>query len=292
MLGRWTQLAIVCFWLASMSWLVTTKILPPMAAGDPPSYRALVRESPDLEQPVAWDIHWDDRPIGWARSTKHDRPDGAIELRSLVHFTSLPLAEVTPAWLGPLVKLLRGADPDLALEARGTMEIDPLGRLIGMHSEIDLGDLVNAVTVDGTVDGSQVQMIVRSGDFSYSTTTALPSDSMLNDALSPQARLPRLKLGQRWTVPVHSPFRPPNMPLDILEARVINDNEIIVWNGRPVATWLVDYTRDEGAGLRRGNSQGRVWVRHDGVVLKQELTIAESRLSFVRLPDAPPADKP
>lgn len=288
MLGRWTQLAIVCFWLASMTWLVTTKVLPPMAAGDPPSYRSLVGGDPQFERPVAWDIAWDDRSIGWARSTKHERPDGAVELRSLVHFNSLPLAEVTPAWLGPLVKLLRGAKGDLVLEARGVLEVDPLGRLIGMHSEIDLGDLPNAVTVDGIVDGALVKMTVRSGDFSYATSAALPSDSMLSDALSPQARMPRLKIGQQWTVPVHSPFRPPNMPLDILRARVISDNEIIVWNGRPVATWLVDYTRDEGAGLGAGGSQGKVWVRHDGTVLKQELAVAHSRLAFIRVPDPPP----
>lgn len=285
MLGRWTQLAIVGFWVASMTWLVATKIVPPMTAGDPPSYRNLVGETAESNEPIEWSMFWDDRPIGHARSTREQRTDGAIELRSLVHFDTLPLAEVTPSWLGPLVKLLRGADPDLALEARGTLEIDPLGRLIGMHSEIDLGDLTNAVNMDGIVEGSQVKITVRSGDFSYATTTALPSDSMLSDALSPQERMPRLKLGQRWTVPVHSPFRPPNMPLDILQAQVVNDHEIIVWNGRPVATWLIDYQRDEGAGLRSGGrSQGKVWVRHDGLVLKQELLVAQSRLSFVRLP--------
>lgn len=285
MLGRWTQIGIGAFWLVSMSWLVATKIVPPMVAGDPPNYRNLVRESSD-DAPVSWTMFWDDRTIGWAASERFERTDGAVELKSRVHFSSLPLAEVTPAWLGPLVKLLRGSDPDLTLEARGTLEIDALGRLIGMHSEIDLGQLTNAMTVDGMVEGSQIKMTIRSGEVSYATTTSLPTDSMLSDALSPQSRLPRLKMGQRWTVPVHSPFRPPNMPLDILEARVESDNEIIVWNGRPVATWLVNYARDSGGGLHRTvASQGKVWVRHDGIVLKQELLIGSSRLTFVRDPE-------
>ena len=42
MYGRWYTTAVVFCWLASMTWLVTTKILPPLQLGDPPSYAAIV----------------------------------------------------------------------------------------------------------------------------------------------------------------------------------------------------------------------------------------------------------
>jgi hypothetical protein len=112
----------------------------------------------------------------------------------------------------------------------------------------------------------------------------LPQDALVGDALSPQTRLPKLRVGQTWTVPVYSPFRPPRCPLEILQATV-ERNEGITWNGRKVEAWLVVYSSDPGAGLDSAKtSRGKLWVRHDGTVLKQELMILSSRLSFVRLP--------
>ena len=47
----------------------------------------------------------------------------------------------------------------------------------------------------------------------------LPSDALLSDILSPQMRLPGLRLNQTWTVPVYSPFMP-DKPLEIIRATV------------------------------------------------------------------------
>ena len=42
MLSRWSNIAIVLFWLATMSWLVVTKFLPPLRIGQPPDYHAIL----------------------------------------------------------------------------------------------------------------------------------------------------------------------------------------------------------------------------------------------------------
>jgi hypothetical protein len=62
------------------------------------------------------------------------------------------------------------------------------------------------------------------------------------------------------------------------------------WNGRVVDTWLVVYRTDPGSGLgSAGNECGRLWVckdgPKDGTVLKQQMTVARSTLTFIRTPD-------
>jgi hypothetical protein len=85
-------------------------------------------------------------------------------------------------------------------------------------------------------------------------------------------------------MPVFSPFRPPSSPLEILQATV-ERTENIVWNGEPVSARLVVYRSDAGSGLLAARKpRGKLWVRSDGLVLKQQVTALNSDLTFVRLP--------
>jgi hypothetical protein len=86
---------------------------------------------------------------------------------------------------------------------------------------------------------------------------------------------------------MYNPLRPPNRPIEVLYAKVERE-EPIVWNGAAVRTAVVSYRSDPGGGLDTGQPpQGRAWVRSDGMVLKQEVLVYSSRLTFVRVPEDP-----
>ena len=82
----------------------------------------------------------------------------------------------------------------------------------------------------GTVEGGQLELVVRSGDQSFSHEVSLPPKALLADALSPQTRLPGLHVGQTWSVPVFNPLWPSKSPIEIISAKV-EESEAILWNG-------------------------------------------------------------
>ncbi|HUY33075.1 MAG TPA: hypothetical protein VMV69_09860 [Pirellulales bacterium] len=209
---------------------------------------------------------------------------------------------------------------NLAVAADGSLEIDPLGRPIGFNSTTTFGEHRDApddvdqptgphqptsphqatgphqtagsyqtggprfqVVMQGTVEGNQLKLKVRSGEFVYNTSSYLAADALMTDALSPPGRLPKLRVGQSWTVPVYSPLRPPTSPLEILHATV-ERREPIVWRRQVVPALLVVFRGDPGAELTNNQTaRAKAWVGLDGTVLKQELMLLEARLTFERL---------
>jgi hypothetical protein len=91
----------------------------------------------------------------------------------------------------------------------------------------------------------------------------------------------------------------PHNPLQIMEARV-ERAELIEWNGKLARTLLVTYRQDAGSGITATRQPVcQLWVRRDGTVLKQHLSLANLRVEFVRNPDggceqmsAPPLSSP
>ena len=51
-------MAVNALWLLSMTWLVSTKVLPMMSQGEPPTYRAILAYR--KPEPVGWTIQWTD----------------------------------------------------------------------------------------------------------------------------------------------------------------------------------------------------------------------------------------
>ncbi|HVC95507.1 MAG TPA: hypothetical protein VND64_17560 [Pirellulales bacterium] len=301
MYSRWFSIAVVAFWMASMGWLIRAKILPPLVVGDPPTYRTILKDRQAVEEPASWKIYLNDQPLGSAVSRASLLDNGVTEFRSKVRLTRLPIGEIAPNWLKPLLRVLGNERElsalNLAVAADGSLEIDPLGRPIGFNSTATFGEQGNAsgaldetvmprfkVVMQGTVEGNQLKLKVRSGEFVYNTSTYLASDALMTDALSPQARLPNLRVGQSWTVPVYSPLRPPTNPIEILHATV-EKSEPIVLRSQVVPALLVVFRGDPGAGLTSSQSaRAKAWVGLDGTVLKQELLVLEARLTFERLP--------
>jgi len=284
MYSRWFNVAVIVLWLTTMGWLFHEKVLPPLLVGEPPSYRTILhaqRSNP----PVGWSMSVNGRPLGWALSKTADLPNGLTEIRSCVHFEEIPLQQMTPGWLRGALEVIDRPRNALEMDAHSLLIIDPLGRLSRFESRVWLDPKTALLSLQGTVEGSELELEVRSGDFLYATKAYLPRNALLGDSLSPQTQLPGLRVGQTWTVPAYSLFRPPNDPMEILEATV-ERIEPINYDGRPEDTLLVVYRNDPGFGIGRDRSpRGKLWVRGDGTVLKQEVTFLNSTMTFVRLSD-------
>ena len=282
--SRWFNATVVVLWLATMGWLVTEKVLPPLLVGEPPNYQTIV-DAQKKEPPAGWRLMFNDRPVGWALSSTASQPNGLTEIRGRVHFDTLPLEEMTPGWLRTLFRLVERPVDGLKMDARSVLFIDPLGRLVRFESVVKLDPLNEVIRVRGDVEGKQLQLVVRSGDFSFTNEAYLPSNSLLGDALSPQTQLPGLRAGQTWTVPVYSPLRPANNPLEIFRATV-EGSEPVYWDDGMVDAWLVVYRSDPGGSVGGNqNARGKLWVRGDGAVLKQQIMLFDSTMTFFRLPD-------
>jgi hypothetical protein len=284
MYSRWFNAAVVVLWLSAMGWLVMAKVLPPLLVGTPPSYDTILQAQRG-EPPVGWRMIFNGKELGWALSTASALPDRMTEVRSWVHFDRIPLEDLTPDWLRALVPLPVEPIGNLEMDARNTMLVDPLGRLASFQSEVRVSPLKTLVKMSGEIVGNKLKYTIHTGDLPYEDEVRIPQDALLSDVLSPQTQLPGIRPGQTWTVPVYSPLRPPGNPLEILQATV-QDTEPIRWNGRTAETLVVVYASDSGSRLgRRQRPRGKLWVRPDGTVLKQQVMIFNSTMTFVRLRD-------
>jgi len=283
MYSRWFNVAVVLLWLSTMGWLLVEKVLPPLRLGDRPDYAAILGDE-GKHAPIGWRLSINDQPVGWALSTTHIQPSGLSEIESLVHFDRLPLSEFVPLGLRSLLGMVDGAALNQPMEAASTLAIDPLHRLSRFESSVRLGDGDELVRLRGNLEGSHADLTIHSGDFLYRTSVPVPPDALMSDAFSPQTRLPNLRTGQTWTAPSFSPLLPPNSPVEIMHARVVGI-EPLSFQGEVEQVWLVVYQEDEGAVLgQEHDARGRLWVRRDGTVLRQEMRLFSSTLSFVRLP--------
>jgi len=284
MYSRWYNIAVVLLWMAAMTWLTVVKVLPPLLIGERPSYNTIL-EARMREPPVAWELLLDGQKLGWALCTIDELPHELTEIRSRVHFDRLPLEPVrhiVPEWLtgamGPLERSMGG----LEMDTESMVIIDPLGRLSQVESAIWFDPRKDAIRMRGTVEGNRLNVEVRAGGEKIGgQEVPLTPDALLGDALSPQTQLPQLRIGQKWTVPTYSLLG----PVEVLTARV-ERMERIFWAGDSVETWLVAYRNEDGSGLEEEDSlRGRLWVRLDGTVLKQEMRLFSAPMTFVRLPD-------
>ena len=282
MYGRWFNLAVIVLWLATMTWLVKEKVLPPLWIGEPPSQRQIL-EARQNEPPVAWRLQWNHRPMGWALSTTESLPDRSTQIRSRVHFDDLPVGDMTPGWLRGLFRLLDESRAKMETDTRSVLSVDPEGRLRRIRSTVEFKPIGEAISMEGTVEQSDLRLSVRSRELSYQTSIPIDPNTLLGDSLSPQTQLPGLREGQTWNVEVCSPLHYPNRPLEILQAKV-QGVENLRWNERDVPTWLVEYHGNSGFELGRDRKpRGRLWVDLDGTVLKQEMALFDSTMTFVRM---------
>ncbi len=292
MYSRWFNVAVVLLWLSAMSWLVVEKVLPPLLIGEPPSYQTILGAS-DRDPTVGWKILFDGRELGWSLSETSRMDSGMTEVASRVHLDELPSKPVRA--LGGLfgIRTDNAAAHPPSMDVETKLTIDLFGRLTHFISKTRLGGSRDALVVDGTISEGRLRLTVKSPTFSLPPfETEFPQNALLDDALSPQTYLPGLRQGQTWTVPVPNPAMAllstapgGKAPLDVLQATV-ERTEPIDFGDRVEKVWLVVYRRDSGSTL--GSSEkprGKLWVRRDGTVLKQQATFLGHEITFVRMSD-------
>ncbi len=221
--NRWFNAVIVLFWLSTMTWLLVAKVMPPLVIGEPPSYRSLyLDDGQQTDEPICWELAWNERPLGYALTLVRRTDSGVTEVRSYVHFRRLPLEEMA----APLFRaLLRKVDKQLGpiqMDAESRLDIDPLGRLSMFRSTIHAPRAMDdPVVIRGQVNGPTLRISIEAGNIEP-IVRELPATALVGDELAPQARLPDLHVGQRWTLPVYSPLRSPNSaePVEVLQATV------------------------------------------------------------------------
>jgi hypothetical protein len=277
------NLIVILFWLATMSWLVAAKVLPPLRVGEPPNYVSIIEQSQE-QAPVCWSIHLQDRKVGWAAIRIIHRADGITDLYSRVYLGELPWDEMAPGWLGAVLKPVFDDLGALDFDKCSRLVIDPLGRPVAFELRVRMGNLPDAIKVLGQIEGSTLALSVQSGELTHKMACYLPTGAVMTDELSPQVLLPGLRVGQSWTVPLYSPFRAPGNPLEVLQA-IVEREDKIMWDGHSENSRVVVYRGDSGSGLTGNETRGRIWVRDDGLVLRQEVAILNSRVQFVRLND-------
>jgi hypothetical protein len=282
--NQWFNFAVLVLWLTMMSWLISQKVLPALLVGDPPNYPTIL--AAQRQQPVVgWLMLWNGERLGWALTRTKPLPHELTEIDSRIHFDQLPIGDMAPDWLRSMFQPLGQMRSKLPMDTVSTLVFDPLGRLCRFESAVQFQPKVDALKVKGSIDGGTLSLIARAGEFAYETEMPMPGKTMLTDSLSPQVRLPGLREGQRWTVEVYSPFRPPNSPREILQAEV-EGRQPVRWEGRIVHAWLVVYRSDPGAAISpTEETRGRLWVHPDGTVIKQEARFFNATMTLTRLPE-------
>ena len=208
-------------------------------------------------------------------------PDGSTEVRGLVRFDRLRLADMTPGLAGSLCRLVDQPIQSVRLESRNRVFFDAKGRLLRFCSTVATDALDRVIRLDGVIEGSRLKLVVQLGDIVYPTEVALPAGALVDESLSPQTHLPGLHEGQTWTVPSYSLFRPPGSKAEILRAAV-EGHEWIAWEGHMEQCWLVVYRSGSDTDLDGIPPQQKLWVQADGTVLKQEIMLLDLTLTFVR----------
>jgi hypothetical protein len=286
--NRWFNTVIVLFWLCTMTWLLVAKLLPPLVIGEPPSYRSLyLGDGKQDDQPICWEMAWNDRRIGYAVSLVKRTESNVTEVRSYVHFRRVPLEEMAAPLFRALLRKVDQKFGPLRMDAESRIDIDPLGRLSMFRSTIQTSGEIDPIVIRGQVDGPTLRITIETGKLEP-IVRDLPATALVGDELAPQARLPDLHIGQSWTVPVYSPLRSPNSadPIEVLQATVEGYESVQIGDESHLAMAVV-YRNDSGSILAGSRSpRGKLWVSDDGTVLKQVSYVLGSRLQFVRASQA------
>jgi hypothetical protein len=297
--NRWYVAFVLLFWLASMGWLVTAKVLPPLVGGRAPDYRATLAEAPRSPPPVVWRVSWGDERIGFAVTRVRPAPGGQAEMRSLVRFEQLDVKRLLKQLFGAFSALLPSLGSDdlqLDMTVASRLRFDSQQTLETLESSIAIADMPHVLNLSGEVrEGNVLDVVVFSGNrlrhaqddeggALLRQELHLPRDALVGDPFTPNSDLRNLEVGQTWTMPLYRPF-PPNSSVQIIEAKA-ERLAVHYWDREPVEVMIVAYRSDAGSGIGATREPvGRVWVRPDGVVLKQEMYVANLHLTFDRLPD-------
>ena len=282
MANRVFILAVLVLWLGSMTWLVVERILPSLLSGNPPRISAY-----DTGEVVAWRVAWDKRPVGWAGSVRLSGDSGTTELHNRVLMKKLPLMDLAPFWM----RKVMGDIGELTFDAVTRIELDSLGNFSAFESRISLNDIPSVLSVQGRVNETNLDLKVKSGNFTSTTSVYMPNSKALGEALIPGARLPLMYVGRRWREDVYSPFYAPGDPVKVVQAEVISSDSM-EHLGEIKEVMRVEYRTVIGSGVKKNAQlQAVSWVERSGDVLRHDVYVGESMMRFERLSKEEAAEK-
>jgi len=272
---------VICLWCVTVGWLATAKILPTLQQGSPPGQLAVVTTTSGFA-PVAWTVSCNERPIGWALMQASAAAGGGAIVDSRLHFERLPWNVLLPDWVSTLVERPGVPDAPATFDAHGRLAIDPEGQVQAFVSIVQMPGAAHPMVFSGRAHDDRIDVTMAMGEARYETSRRLPAGVAIGDELSPQATLPGLFPGRRWTVPVFNPLRSGTAPIEILHASV-GEEETLFWEDALVRVHVVEYREEVTGG---GEPRCRLWVDRSGRVLRQESAILGVAFVFVRRTDS------
>ena len=276
MANRVFVLAVVALWLSSMAWLLTERVLPGLGDGQPPTIETFPKN-----QPIAWNVEWAGKHVGNAASISVEGVGGTVELHNRISLTEVPISDLAPTWMRMAVPGLG----KMSLDMVSRIEVDALGNFSSFLSKVSLNDMPSVLRISGRVKDSYLKLNVSTGSLPYEVSVYLPDSKSLNEALFPGAELPYMYMGRHWQEEVYSPFCASGDPIELVKAEVVGE-ETLMYGGEPKRVFRVEYQGMLGSGIAdKARLQAISWVEPNGMILRRDVNMGNSKLRFHRLTD-------
>jgi hypothetical protein len=274
--------AVIVLWLGSMSWLMVDKVLPSLHEGEAP-----IAAGYEQNVPVAWKVYWGDRVVGHAASMRSPGVLNTTNIHNHVQLEDVPLLDLVPA----LMRRVVGDIGSMKFDADTKLEFDSLDNFAKFESRVAINEISPVLHLTGRVNGAFLELKVRFGDVTYEPRVAIANQAALSEALFPDAKLPYMYVGRRWTEEVYNPFRAPTSPVETLDVEVTGQ-ESLQFGDETHRVMRVEFTGQPAPGVpEEARLQAIAWVRvSDGMVLRQDVIISTSKLRFERLTEEEAAE--
>jgi hypothetical protein len=278
---RLITLAILAFWLTMTCWTLYKEVWP--------------RVQPDNPPPFAIDLTDEAQPNGpnhiiWNLSINGQT--GIYHLETWVVFSPKEDLFELHSDMWPIIDAAGHISKLAQMGMLSTVVVNREGELKSLEMKLipplpppPLNGEPRIVLMGTVKDGSLIPRILapeRNFDKTFDPIPIKTRGSILNP-LQPLNRLPNLKPGQKWRMPVVDPVSQAFgslLPLSsgyvrTFEAEVLPDLKYLRWKEQDVACLVIEYTGDDAS--------GNTWVREsDGLVLQQEVTIGGKVLNLRR----------
>jgi hypothetical protein len=283
---RLLTLAIIVAWLGMSSWLFYQDVWPRLRSGEPPPFRIEFSDEVQTPRPPArWTVSKNGKQAYIAKTEmKYDAALDQFEMTSeLSPKPGLPGNRPLTEQLAMTSIYVISREGELR-KFTVKMKLPILfGTEAEMNCEVRDGKLysrVSAPLLGPATDLEPVPFVAKG--------------SALNP-MQPWDRLPNLRPGQRWRLPLYNPVvialsgnealtkLSPGLKdsgISFLDAEVSQDAQSLAYGDREEACRVIEYKSITG-----DDTHGRTWVRiSDGLVLKQEMTLRDDDWEMRRDP--------
>jgi len=293
---RWVIAGIVAFWMLMTGWLFFRELWPKLQPGQPPPFRIDLADEAQNNIPIRWSIFKDGEDRGYARTWVNFRKeDDTFELHGEFKL-----------WK----KTGRFGQPDFLVNNMYRVtregELREIQASVGQNFKTPLkvqqedGESVHesgSLKVSGEVrDGffrPHIKIIIPPlQPFELDMKPlAMPKRASILNPLEPVNKLPRVRKGQHWRIPMVDPLAmfedavfslglsagQKSTRLEYLDAEVLNETVGIKWGAKkePVPCLVIEYQGDD--------ISGHTWIQEDdGLVVGQEITQHGDKLELKR----------